>query len=94
MRLKPFEIQAIEKTVCSLDPNASIYLFGSRVDDSRKGGDIDLLIFSENLTYHDKIKIKKLLFQEIEDQKIDIIIAKNDADPFVRLALEQGVPLK
>ena len=93
MRLKHFEIQAIKKAIHSLDPGALIYLFGSRVDDNQKGGDIDLLIFSESLVYRDKIKIKKQLYESIEEQKIDLIIAQDDSDPFVRLALEQGVPL-
>jgi len=90
MRLKNFEIEIIEKAIHSIDPEASIYLFGSRVDENRKGGDIDLLVFSRTLTYRDKIKIKKQLFEKMEEQKIDLIIARDIADPFVRLALEQG----
>jgi predicted nucleotidyltransferase len=94
MRLEEFEIQAIETAVHSLDPDAAIYLFGSRVDDSRKGGDIDLLIFSERLTYGDKLKIKQQFFEKMDDQKIDVVIAKDATDPFVRAALESGVRLK
>jgi predicted nucleotidyltransferase len=91
MRLTTLEIQAIEKAIYSLDQDAEIYLFGSRADDSQKGGDIDLLIISKNLAFRDKIEIKKRIFENIDEQKIDLIIAKNDADPFVRLALEQGL---
>ena len=94
MRLKNIEIEIIEKTIHSVDPDASIYLFGSRVDENRKGGDIDLLIFSRTLTYGDKIKIKKRIFEKMEEQKIDLIIARDNADPFVRLALEQGERLE
>lgn len=56
-----------------------------------KGGDIDLLVISRNLKFRDKIKIKKRIFDDIDEQKIDLIIAKDYSDPFVRLALEQGV---
>jgi len=91
MRLTNSEIQAIEKAIYPLDQDAEIYLFGSRADDSRKGGDIDLLIISGNLTFRDKIKIRKTIFEQIDEQKIDLIIAKDDSDPFVRLALEEGV---
>ena len=94
MRLKNIEIEIIEKAIHSLDPDASIYLFGSRVDESRKGGDIDLLIFYRTLTYGDKIKIKKRIFEKMEEQKIDLIIARDNTDPFVRLALEQGERLE
>ena len=94
MRLTDEEIQTIEEAIYGLDQNAAIYLFGSRVDDSQKGGDIDLLIISRNLTFSDKIKIKKKIFERIDEQKIDLIIAKDNSDPFVRLALEQGVRLE
>lgn len=94
MRLTNLEIQAIEKAIYSLDHDAAIYLFGSRVDDRQKGGDIDLVVLSKNLRYSDKIKIKKKIFEDIDEQKIDLIIARDDADPFVRLALEQGVRLE
>ncbi|MBI5206523.1 MAG: nucleotidyltransferase domain-containing protein [Candidatus Firestonebacteria bacterium] len=46
MRLKDDQIKHIKNTIETLDKNAKIYLFGSRVDDYKKGGDIDLLIMS------------------------------------------------
>lgn len=94
MRLKKFEIQIIKKAIHSLEPDAAIYLFGSRTDDSKKGGDIDLLILSKRLTYGDKLKIKQMLFEKMEEQKIDLVIASDAGQPFVRLALEQGVRLE
>lgn len=93
MRLSIKEKSAIVKAVNSFDPEAKVYLFGSRVDDSAKGGDIDILILSQSLTFKDKLKIKAFLFQTLEEQKIDLLIAQDDSDPFVKIALEQGVPL-
>ena len=93
MRLKECEIKTIEKAIHAFDPEAVIYLFGSRVDDHQKGGDIDLLIFSNSLAYGDKLKIKYKLFEQMEEQKIDLVIARDTIDPFVRLALERGVRL-
>ena len=93
MRLKDFEQCAILSAVKSLDKDACVYLFGSRVDDSKKGGDIDLLILSNNLTRDDKRSIKIRLFELLGEQKIDIVLAADDADPFVKLALENGVKL-
>jgi len=94
MRLKEKERQIIIQAIKSIDPNASVYLFGSRVNDSGKGGDIDLLLLSHKITYGDKLKIKKSIFTALEEQKIDIFLSKNTDNPFVRLALEQGVRLK
>lgn len=42
MRLLNYEIDSIKKTFFEIFENGNIYLFGSRVDDSLKGGDIDL----------------------------------------------------
>ncbi len=44
MRLNAQELDAIRSTLGALDPEGRIYLFGSRVDDSRRGGDIDLFL--------------------------------------------------
>jgi Nucleotidyltransferase domain. len=45
MRLTPTEIDRLQKTIYALAPDAiAVRLFGSRLDDSAKGGDIDLMI--------------------------------------------------
>jgi len=93
VRLKQFEIKAIKEVVHALDADAKIYLFGSRVEISEKGGDIDLLIFSQILDYKDKYRIKMKLFGKIEEQKIDIVLAKNMDDPFVKIVLRRAVLL-
>jgi len=93
MRLKDFEHNAIVSTVKCFDNDATIYLFGSRVDDSKKGGDIDLLVLSNTLTSKDKRTIKMRLYELLEEQKIDLIIAVDDSNPFVKIALGTGVQL-
>jgi predicted nucleotidyltransferase len=93
LRLAKFEIDAIKQSVHGLDPKAKIFLFGSRADDTKKGGDIDLLILSSSISSSDKIKIKAALFKRLEEQKIDITIAADAEKPFVRLALKNGVSL-
>jgi predicted nucleotidyltransferase len=93
MRLKDSEQAAILSAVKGMDGNASVYLFGSRVDDTKKGGDIDLLILSDCLTRDNKRTIKIKLNELLGEQKIDIVLASDDSDPFVKLALETGVKL-
>jgi predicted nucleotidyltransferase len=74
MRLNGKEINIIKSVVNEFDFNAEVKLFGSRVDDSKKGGDIDLLIISDKITFHDKLSILIKLKEKIGDQKIDILI--------------------
>lgn len=94
MRLKPNEIQAIKSTVHNMDREATVFLFGSRVDDSKKGGDIDLLVLSGTLSGGNaKRAIKAELYRLIGEQKIDVLLAADDSDPFVKLALKTGVKL-
>ncbi len=93
MRLSDREVKAIKEVIGEKDIKAKIYLFGSRVDDDKKGGDIDLLIFSEVLSQEDGWEIRCDLWEKIGEQKIDILIAKDKSHPFTRIALREGVLL-
>ncbi len=93
MRLKKIEIESIKRIVNKYDPAAKIYLYGSRIDDSKKGGDIDLLIISNKITNAIKRKIRLELYEDIGEQKIDIIITKNIIKPFEKIAYNEGVLL-
>lgn len=60
MRITKEQIQLIAETVSHLvGADAVVYLFGSRLDDRKKGGDIDLFIESDNkLSLIDRARIK------------------------------------
>ncbi len=94
MRLSESEQQVIKDAVFSVDSQARIYLFGSRADDTKRGGDIDLLILSSRITLQDKLTIKAKIFEKMEEQKIDLLIAPDTEDPFVCLAFKNSVELR
>ena len=93
MRLEDYEIRAIKDAIYKMDSKAAVYLFGSRVDDTKKGGDIDLLVLSQRLDKIDGWTIKDEICDKIGQQKIDIVITNDTDEPFVRIALREGVLL-
>lgn len=93
MRLHESERQAIIQSIRSADPDAAVYLFGSRVDDSAKGGDIDLLVLSKKINLMTKLTILAQLHQQLGPQKIDLAVYEDLSKPFARLAVTGGMPL-
>ena len=75
MRIEKEDIKIIKDTILKQIPDAKIKLFGSRIDDSKKGGDID--IFVESLQ-EISLRTRLDILTEIElagvDRKVDIVI--------------------
>ena len=78
MRLTEFEISIIKSLAENhFGQRAEVFLFGSRTNDNKKGGDIDLFIREEkksNQSYQNKIEFLCELKQLIGEQKIDLIL--------------------
>ena len=95
MRLNDLEQNSIKKAFKDVFKNGEIYLFGSRVDDNKRGGDIDLYIIpqiKENLREKKSLFLSKL-YEYIGEQKIDIIIAKDKNRLIEQEAIKNGVRL-
>ena len=95
MRITETEKNVIIDAVRDIDPDARLWLFGSRTDDSKKGGDIDIAIFSEkvNKDVMQKIQIRRFICSRIGEQKIDIVASADGREAFFRLAVEEGIQL-
>ncbi|HPO55896.1 MAG TPA: nucleotidyltransferase domain-containing protein [Ignavibacteriaceae bacterium] len=93
MRLKEFEIEAIKSTIKEYDENAELFLFGSRIDDKKRGGDIDVLVISNIISLSEKIKIKIKLYNTIGERKIDIIITPAVNSAFLKYIYQQAVQI-
>ncbi len=75
MRLDTFQKKALNKAIENIDEN--VWLFGSRVDDNKRGGDIDILIFSNRNPYKLSQEVSINFFKECEE-KIDVVVMNPD----------------
>jgi predicted nucleotidyltransferase len=91
MRLSPIECQIISQIIHQEDAEAEVYLYGSRVDDNARGGDIDLLVLSQKIDLMRKLDILAQLHQRMGERKIDIAIYPDSTRPFARIAIQSGV---
>ena len=93
MRITDYEKQTIVDAVLNIDPNAKIWLFGSRADDSKKGGDIDIGVLSSKVKVMEEIKIKQNIYDKIGEQKIDLLVSEDNKQVFFKNAVIKGILL-
>lgn len=98
MRLERHEVAAIKAAVrLTFGPDAVVRLFGSRVDDARRGGDIDLHVETpaEVDVWQVKDAFLERLFARIDEQRIDLITtARGDVPrPIAQIAYRDGIVL-
>lgn len=94
MRLKNNEVETLKNTLHTLSSKAQLYLFGSRVDDMKKGGDIDLLIVSDELSKKDIRLLRIEFFKRFGEQKLDIVLDNGTfSNPFHRIIRQKAILL-
>jgi predicted nucleotidyltransferase len=99
MRLTPAEIKEIQ--TCAkrhFGERAIVRLFGSRTDDARRGGDIDLHIVTESAehaTLANELQFSQELKDRIGDQRIDVVVRGPSYKPRAidEIAVETGMLL-
>jgi len=94
MRLRQQEIEIIKKYFYKFF-DGEIYLFGSRVDDNLKGGDIDLYLKIKDKTnlFEKKLKFLSLIKKEIGERKIDVVFNKDENRLIEKEAKKWGIKL-
>jgi predicted nucleotidyltransferase len=101
MRLTPEQVNIIKRAVVdTFGYAARIWLFGSRVDDHKRGGDIDLLIETEetDVTRIVKTELAFLvkLQRQLGEQKIDVLVdypTRKVTPPIFEVAKQTGILL-
>jgi uncharacterized protein len=97
MRLTSDQVLTILGTASRVSGgHALVYLFGSRLDDRARGGDVDLLIETPHgLTLLERARLK-LELEEGLGLPVDVVSRARDAapTPFQRIALAGAVRLE
>ncbi len=93
IRLSQETIDLIKNYVMSVDKDAHVYIFGSRADSKKKGGDIDIFILSQLFHNENRRCLKFKLEDLLGEQKIDILFSKETTDPFIQHILKKAVEL-
>ncbi|WP_338063059.1 nucleotidyltransferase domain-containing protein [Wenzhouxiangella limi] len=99
MRLRPNSQKIIRDTVAEVfGADAEVLLFGSRLDDKARGGDIDLLIKlnrPESQKLRKELTLVARLQLRLGDQPIDVLVIEpgESLSPIKSIALQQGARL-
>jgi predicted nucleotidyltransferase len=95
MRITEHEKNVIVEAAKNVDPEAKVWLFGSRTDDAKKGGDIDIAILSGKIKEDvmQKIQVRRFICDRIGEQKIDIVASAEGKEAFFRMAVAEGIQL-
>ncbi len=101
MRLTAQERAVIRQAVAeAFGADALVWLFGSRVDDSQRGGDIDLLIKTSqmdiNAMTRAEIGFLTRLHMILGEQKIDVLLdcpSRKTCSPIFAIAQKTGILL-
>lgn len=96
MRLTEEEQSVIKRIVAEIfGEDAALWLFGSRVDDAKRGGDVDLYVIPGE---RDDLFMKRVIclgkLEAALPYPVDLVVAEHDASrPIDRIALKTGVML-
>lgn len=105
MRITEQQAFVIKKTILRFfGEDSSVMLFGSRADDNKRGGDIDIYIECAALSADElssdelvdaKIKTLVELKKLLGEQKIDLVINRNNGVvlPIYEIAKKEGIVL-
>ncbi len=92
MRLSQKERQEVKKIIREIFGEVRIYIFGSQLDNSKRGGDIDIYLQGSIRDKRAKRAKAKMLLEEKLLRPVDIVIEEN-ANPLIKREALRGVKL-
>jgi predicted nucleotidyltransferase len=101
MRLTAQQQATVRATVAeTFGSDAQVRLFGSRVDDTKRGGDIDLLVTTNERDVQALMRCEIALLTKLQnqlgEQKIDLLLdypSRTVRSPILGIAMQTGILL-
>ena len=99
MRLTPFQIATIRQESAQIAGDAArVWLFGSRVHDDARGGDVDLMLELDDAVAEPaqlSAKLSARVSRAMYGRKVDVLIKAPNLQflPIHAIALAQGIRL-
>jgi predicted nucleotidyltransferase len=95
MRINEAQRQSIvQATQRSFGEGARVWLFGSRADDARRGGDVDLYVETNQSHPLTTELLCKLSIEESLDLHVDLVVNDHkDSKPIFNIAKSTGIQL-
>lgn len=98
MRLSARQVAAIKAAAAAaFGDDATVRLFGSRTDDDRRGGDIDICIEAapDKADMDHEVQFRALIWQALDEEQIDVVVsARGSSARWIdRAGLREGIVL-
>ncbi len=93
MRITQQQRETIVQTIRAMIPDARVTLFGSRTDDLKRGGDIDLYVETHTAP---ALKARLLLQYQLScacDTKVDLLVNDHSTQQAIFNIAQQGIVL-
>lgn len=89
VRLSENEIKTIKDLATNIFGNCEVYIFGSRTNLTKKGGDIDIFIIPQNKKdlFKKKVKLSAKL-ESVLGKPVDVVVSRNKNTPIEKEALK------
>lgn len=95
MRLSEDKVVYLKRSIAKILTGTEVYLFGSRTDDKKNGGDIDIMVLSQK--YLEKKALRQIkigFYKKFGWQKVDIVnFLYGENNPFKYLVLQDAIKL-
>jgi len=97
VRLTDEQVVAIKSAAATaFGADVVVRLFGSRVDDDRRGGDIDLYVETtpDKADVRHEVQFRSLIWKALDEEQIDVVVATGGDDRWIdRAARREGLIL-